>query len=168
MSTQESRDRFAKVWGYHITAMNPQRGQGADESKPLSVNPLETNVTWEWLIRIVNRCQRHHCSTAYCLQLTKKDAEQARKAGERGGQPASQPVEERFSPQLTCRFQCPWAEQAKARVIRKLGKKWWLFEAQRNDTYMNQYNPLISLCWLANTNCPPCTGVQAVVNYAAE
>jgi hypothetical protein len=33
---------------------------------------------------------------------------------------------------------------------------------------MNQYNPLIALCWPANTDCSPCTGVEAVINYAAK
>ena len=166
MSTQELREHFARVWGYHVTAVNPQRDQGADVGNPLSLDPLETDSTWEWLNRIVNRCQRHHCSTTYCLRLTKRDAERAREAGARAE--AGEVVEEQPPPQPTCRFFFPRPEQPAATVVKRQGKRWWSFEAERNDTHMNQYNPLISLCWLANTDCSPCTSVQAVINYAAK
>ena len=33
---------------------------------------------------------------------------------------------------------------------------------------MNQFNRLITLCWLANTDISPCTGIEAVINYAAK
>ena len=46
MATPEARERFARIWGYHVTAVSPQQEQGADEGNPLSVDPLETPVTW--------------------------------------------------------------------------------------------------------------------------
>jgi len=70
--------------------MNPepdQIGRGGDGGNPLSVNSLETDTTWEWLSRILNRCQRHHCSTAYCLRINKKAVEQAREHGEQEPEP---------------------------------------------------------------------------------
>jgi len=162
MATPEARAHFARVWGHHVTAVNPQRDQGADEGNPLSVDPLETGVTWEWLNRIVNRCQRHHCSTTYCLRVTKRDADRAREVSEQaatGGQPPPAP---------TCRFLFPRPAREAAEVIKRPGKGWWSFEAERNDTHLNKYNPLVALCWLANIDCSPCTSVDAVINYAAK
>ncbi|KAH6640312.1 hypothetical protein F5144DRAFT_484970 [Chaetomium tenue] len=162
MATPEARERLARIRGYHVTAVNPQQEDGADEGNPLSVDPLETPVTWEWLNRIVNRCQRHHCSSTYCLRVTKKDAQRAREAaGETAGG-------ERPAPEPTCRFLFPRPVRGAAEVIERAGKGWWSFEAERNDTHLNQYNPLLSLCWLANTDCSPCTSVEAVINYAAK
>ncbi|EAQ88882.1 hypothetical protein CHGG_05501 [Chaetomium globosum CBS 148.51] len=162
MATPEARERFARIWGYHVTAVSPQQEQGADEGNPLSVDPLETPVTWEWLNRIVNRCQRHHCSSTYCLRVTKEDAQRAREAaGEIVG-------EERPAPEPTCRFLFPRPVRGAAEVIEMAGKGWWSFEAERNDTHLNQYNPLLSLCWLANTDCSPCTSAEAVINHAAK
>ena len=48
----------------------------------MSVDPVETEVTWELLNRIVNRCQRYRCLTTYYLRVTKRDAERAREAVE--------------------------------------------------------------------------------------
>ena len=55
-----------------------------------------------------------------------------------------------------------------AEMIKRLGKTWWTFEAARNDSYMNQFSRLASLCWLANTNFSPCTRIEAVINYASK
>jgi hypothetical protein len=162
MATPESREHFARIWSHHVTAVNPQPDQGADEGNPLSVDPLETEVTWEWLNRIINRCQRHHCSTTYCLRVTKKDAERARGAAEEGAAGDQPP------PLPTCRFLFPRPTREAAEVIKRPGKGWWSFEAERNDTHLNQYNPLIALCWLANIDCSPCTSEEAVINYAAK
>ena len=71
-------ESLARIWGYHISALSPTPdliGQGGDGGNPLSVYSLNTPVTWEWLARILNRCQRHHCSTGYCLRVNKKAAE---------------------------------------------------------------------------------------------
>jgi hypothetical protein len=53
-------------------------------------------------------------------------------------------------------------------MIKHPGKTWWTFEAARNDSHMNQFSRLASLCWLANTDFSPCTGIEAVINYAAK
>src|SRR6266516_4700782 len=141
MSTEESRAEFARLWGYHISATNPQPeqiGQGGDGGNPLSVDPDETDITWEWLSRIVNRCQRHHCSSTYCLRVNKRAAEQAKESGEP-------------EPEATCRFYFPRDHREEAVLIKRPGKTWWALEAARNDSHMNQFNPLITMCWLANT-----------------
>jgi ATP-dependent DNA helicase PIF1 len=158
MTEPAEREEFARVWGYHVSAINPepdQIGRGGDGGNPLSVNSLETDITWEWLSRILNRCQRHHCSTAYCLRINKKAAEQARERGEQ-------------APEPECRFLFPRQPRETAEMIRHPGKTWWSFEGRRNDTLMNQYNRLITLAWLANTDISPCSGVEAVINYAAK
>ena len=119
------------------------------------MDPEATEITWEWIWRILNRCQRHHCSTTYCMRVNKKAAEQA----ERRGEPAPDP---------TCRFLFPRPHREEAELIRQPGRTWFSFEAARNDAHMNQFNHLISLCWLANTDVSPCTSVTAVINYAAK
>ena len=118
MATPESREHFARIWGYHVTAVNPQQDQGADEGNPLSVDPLEMDVTWEWLNRIVNRCQRHHCSSTYCLRVTKKDAQRTREAEARteAGETAG---EEPPPPEPTCRFLFPRPIREAAAVIKR-------------------------------------------------
>jgi ATP-dependent DNA helicase PIF1 len=149
---------FARIWGYHISAVNPRLdliGQGGDEGNPLNVDSSNTPVTWEWLTRILNRCQRHHCSTTYCLRMKKKAVEAAREKGEP-------------EPRPECRSLFPRPLRENAEIIKRPGKTWWAFEAARNDSRMNQFNRLVSLCWLANTDFSPCTGIEAVINYAAK
>jgi len=55
-----------------------------------------------------------------------------------------------------------------AEMIKPPGKPEWTFEAARNDSHMNQFSRLASLCWLANTDFSPCTGIEAVINYTAK
>ena len=62
MTDSAARLGFARIWGYHISALNPTLdliGQRGDGGNPLNVDSLNTPVTWEWLARILNRCQRH-------------------------------------------------------------------------------------------------------------
>ncbi|KAI1101895.1 hypothetical protein F4804DRAFT_314570 [Jackrogersella minutella] len=89
METEESRARFAELWGYHIGAVNPNLGSQASGGDPLSVDPLDTEVTWQWLNWIVNRCQRHQCSIKYCLRVYKKKLEEAREKGQPDPEPES-------------------------------------------------------------------------------
>jgi hypothetical protein len=94
--------------------------------------------------------------------VTGKDAERARGPAEEAA------AEDQPPPVPTCRFLFPRPPQEAAEVIKRPGKGWWSFEADRNDTHLNQYNPLVAVCWLANIDCSPCTSVEAVINYAAE
>ncbi|XP_044723715.1 PIF1-like helicase domain-containing protein [Hirsutella rhossiliensis] len=54
------------------------------------------------------------------------------------------------------------------RVMRKEGRSYFVFEAARNDSLMNHFNPAIVLGWLANIDISPCTSLQAVITYAAK
>ncbi|KAI1100691.1 hypothetical protein F4804DRAFT_318217, partial [Jackrogersella minutella] len=68
-------------------AVNPNLGSQGSGGNPLSVDPLDTEVMWEWLNSIVNRCQRHQCSTKYCLRVNKKKLEEAREKGQPDPEP---------------------------------------------------------------------------------
>lgn len=117
MENAEDREQFAKIWGYHITSVNPKPeeiGQGGEGDNPLSVDPLHTGVTWEWLDRIVNRCQRHRCSSLYCLRINKKAADEAKEKGEPEPSPA-------------CRFFFPHPVRELAELLKRPGKTWWHF-----------------------------------------
>jgi hypothetical protein len=72
------------------------------------------------------------------------------------------------SPERECRFDFPRALRELAAVIRKEGKSYYVFEAARNDSLMNHFNPAIVLGWLANIDISPCTSLQAVITYAAK
>ncbi|KAM4067367.1 Beta-ketoacyl synthase [Hirsutella rhossiliensis] len=66
MRDETARDHFARTWGFHITAINPEpnRTMPQGEGNPLSVDPLGVEMTFLRLSQIVNRCQRHRCNTA--------------------------------------------------------------------------------------------------------
>ncbi|KJZ68728.1 hypothetical protein HIM_11880 [Hirsutella minnesotensis 3608] len=70
MGDEAARDLFARTWGFHITAINPEpsRTMPQGEGNPLSVDPLGVGMTFLRLSQIVNRCQRHRCNTAYCTK----------------------------------------------------------------------------------------------------
>jgi ATP-dependent DNA helicase PIF1 len=55
-----------------------------------------------------------------------------------------------------------------AAVIRKEGRSYYIFEAARNDSLMNHFNPAVILGWLANIDISPCSSLQAVITYAAK
>lgn len=103
----------------------------------------------------MNRCRRHKFSTAYCLRVDKKETDEAKAKGEP-------------EPEAKCRFKLPGLTRLLAILLRLPGKTWWHFRAERNDPYMNQFNPQLALCWLANTDIFPYTSVEAVINQAAK
>ncbi|KAH7115546.1 PLC-like phosphodiesterase [Dactylonectria macrodidyma] len=72
------------------------------------------------------------------------------------------------NPERECRFDFPRALRELAAVIRKKGRSYYVFEAARNDSLMNNFNPAIILGWLANIDISPCTSLQAVITYAAK
>jgi hypothetical protein len=63
MADSAARLDFAQIWDTTFQlSINPTPdliGQGDDGGNPLNVDSLNTPVTWEWLARILNRCQRH-------------------------------------------------------------------------------------------------------------
>ncbi|KJK85038.1 hypothetical protein H633G_11133 [Metarhizium anisopliae BRIP 53284] len=167
MEDEASRDVFARTWGFHITAINPDptRTVPQGESNPLSVDPLSIEMTFLRLSQIVSRCQRHKCNTTYCLRVRKRTGDLAR---DMEGAAADIEAANVASPERECRFDFPRALRELAAIIRKEGRTYYVFEAARNDNLMNHFNPAIVLGWLANIDICPCTSLQAVITYAAK
>ncbi|KJK79297.1 hypothetical protein H634G_05537 [Metarhizium anisopliae BRIP 53293] len=143
MEDEAARDIFARTWGFHITAVNPEpyrsvpQGEGNPLSvDPLSVDPLGVEMTFLRLSQIVNRCQRHRCNTTYCLRVRKGSGDLARDMEGAAADIEAANVE---------------------------GKSYYIFEAARNDNLMNHFNPAIILGWLANIDISLCTSLQAVI-----
>ncbi|RKK07525.1 hypothetical protein BFJ65_g17730 [Fusarium oxysporum f. sp. cepae] len=167
MEDEAARDVFARTWGFHVTAINPEpsRTMPQGEGNPLSVDPLSIEMTFLRLSQIVNRCQRHKCNTAYCLRVRKRTGDLAR---DMEGAAADIEAANVANPERECRFDFPRALRELAAVIRKEGRSYYVFEAARNDSLMNNFNPAIILGWLANIDISPCTSLQAVITYAAK
>jgi hypothetical protein len=167
MEDEAARAIFARTWGFHITAVNPEprRSVPHGEGNPLSVDPLGVEMTFLRLSQIVNRCQRHRCNTTYCLRVRKGSGDLAR---DMEGAAADIEAANVANPERECRFDFPRALRELAAVIRKEGKSYYIFEAARNDNLMNHFNPAIILGWLANIDISPCTSLQAVITYAAK
>ena len=79
MADEAARAIFARRWGFHITAINPEpsRAMPQGEGNPLSVDPLGVGMSFLRLSQIVNRCQRHKCNTTYCLRVRKRTGDLA-------------------------------------------------------------------------------------------
>ncbi|KAH7467614.1 hypothetical protein FOMA001_g15238 [Fusarium oxysporum f. sp. matthiolae] len=167
MEDEAARDVFARTWGFHVTAINPEpsRTMPQGEGNPLSVDPLSIEMTFLRLSQIVNRCQRHKCNTTYCLRVRKRTGDLAR---DMEGAAADIEAANVANPERECRFDFPRALRELAAVIRKEGRSYYVFEAARNDSLMNNFNPAIILGWLANIDISPCTSLQAVITYAAK
>ncbi|OAQ96606.1 hypothetical protein LLEC1_06670 [Akanthomyces lecanii] len=156
-----------KFNGFHITAISPEpsRAMPQGEGNPLSVDPLGVEMSFLRLSQIVNRCQLNKCNTTYCLRVRKRTGDLANDV-----EAAATDIEAAnvADPQKECRFNFPRALRELAAVIRKEGKSYYIFEAARNDSLMNHFNPDIILGWLANIDISPCTSLQAVITYAAK
>ncbi|KIX04765.1 uncharacterized protein Z518_05635 [Rhinocladiella mackenziei CBS 650.93] len=68
----------------------------------------------------------------------------------------------------TCRFNYPAALRQEPAVEKAMGSSYLRFQPVRNDGRLNNYNRLVSLAWLANTDIAPCTGSRAVLNYIGK
>ncbi|KAI8710750.1 ATP-dependent DNA helicase [Fusarium sp. LHS14.1] len=141
----QSQERFARIWGYHVSAVNPepQRIQAPGEGNPLISDLLEHPITVQFLSMVVNRVQRHRCNN-YCMQLNK------------------------HTKQVECRFGFPHGQRLLASLEKLPHSKHWSFRGERNDSQMNHYNRLLAVAWLANTDVSPCTSLQQVIDYAAK
>jgi hypothetical protein len=107
IETQAQRDEFARYWGYHISANNPEPTQvmQPDEANILTSVHIGTEPSiLDTLLCLVNRVQRHGCSPAYCL----------RKRRLPGGQLSAEPL---------CRFYYPRTQHARPDVTRNYNPK---------------------------------------------
>ncbi|KAM4055604.1 PIF1-like helicase [Hirsutella rhossiliensis] len=140
-----SREQFARIWGYHVSAINPepQRIQAPGEGNPLIGTLLEHPLTVQFLSMVINRVQRHRCNN-YCMQVNK------------------------HTKQVECRFGFPHGQRLLASLDKVPHSKHWSFRGERNDGQINHYNRLLTVAWLANTDVSPCTSLQQVIDYAAK
>jgi hypothetical protein len=71
MGDEDARKRFARFWGEHVLALNPNPLLPPAELPPIALPPdLQTN-TKDHLTSILNRVQHHKCSDGYCLRKVK-------------------------------------------------------------------------------------------------
>jgi hypothetical protein len=152
METEEGRRRFTEFWGVYVSAHNPQPNR---EFNHEFANPLITDYinaerpTFAALARVINRVQRHKCTTTYC-QRRKWLANRT------------------LSAEKSCRFYFPRELHHQAMVTERLNSTFWVFDGGRNDPFVNNYNRTTALGWLANTDISPCTSRQAVLRYIAK
>jgi hypothetical protein len=141
-------DYFAKFWGLHISAVNPQPGlhrqQNLDDRSPLSLPGHLQRNDIGFLSSVVNWVQVHTCSRNYCLRKVKDKDEEV------------------------CRFGATWNRSEEPKVNIRKGQPFPKFNPVRNDPRLNAYNRLISMGWLANTDIQPCTCKEAVVFYLGK
>ncbi|CAG8983615.1 hypothetical protein HYALB_00004637 [Hymenoscyphus albidus] len=137
-----AREAFAGYWGELITAWNPDPLRRPDLRNPASLHPTDVANTSDQFKALVNRLQKHsNCTTSYCLRTNKE------------------------TKQSSCRFFFPRPLFAGATITRAINPKAWLFSPARNDQFLNQCAPAITMGWLANTDIQPPTSLHAVLSY---
>ena len=160
MTSEAARQQFAEFWGIHVHAVNPEAGRQMPpgESNPLRAIPtVDSELSFAQLSKVVNRVQRHHCNTSYCLRKKKTPR-----------QPPDAPPAPAPQNELACRFYFPRPEHQEAIVTKALNPNYWMYDGARNDAILNGFNPAVILAWLANIDFSPCTSLSAVVNYVAK
>ncbi|KAH8758769.1 hypothetical protein F5882DRAFT_263196, partial [Hyaloscypha sp. PMI_1271] len=98
------------------------------------------------LSTLLNRVQRHNCTTAYCLRVKK-------------GAPADSMPE--------CHFYAPWQLQEEPSIDKNKNLLHWMFSPARNDERLNSYSRLVAMAWMANTKYR-LTLKLYVLNYIAK
>jgi hypothetical protein len=129
METQAQRDKFARYWGYHIVAKNPEpsRVMQQDEANILTMVHRGNELpTFDTLSRVVNRVQRHKYTTGYCLHCRKLPN------GE-------------FSTEPLYRFYYPRTHHEEASITKNHNPKHWTFDGTRNDSQLNGYNRTLTM-----------------------
>ena len=154
LKDEGTRQEFAEKWGMVLTAMNPEPHRVLE---PGDANPLIVRVgnngiepTFGFLSTVINRVQRHKCSSAYCLRKRKK----------RDG---TGYTEEEY-----CRFYFPKRTHSTAILTRDLNPGYYVFDAARNDPLLNAFSAAITVGWLANTDVSPYTSLNAIINYVRK
>ena len=149
LETPEAIQAFINFWTDFAIAFNPepQRPVPRGDTDPLvSVSEFPS---FQLLSDIVNRVQNHRCTEAYCLRRRRLNNGQL--------------SEERF-----CRFYFPRFLHDEAIVTQRFNPQHQIYDGERNDPNLNNYNRLIALAWLANHDFSPCTSLWAVLAYLAK
>lgn len=117
-----AREAFARFWGGLITAWNPDQSRLPDLRNPASLDSTDVANTADQFAAFANRLQKHSvCTTSYCLRTSKET--------KRSG----------------CRFFFPRPLFADATITREINPRSWLFSPARNDPYLNQCTPAITM-----------------------
>ncbi|CAA9956395.1 Helitron helicase domain protein [Pyrenophora teres f. maculata] len=122
--SEEAREAFAKFWGIHVTAINPEPDSGArpaTEDSTIQAPGVELENNMSTLSSTINRVQGHKCTKAYCLRKNK-----ATGADE-------------------CRFLLPDELYDEAKVDQHPTRPYKQFFPARNDSYLNKYNQLATM-----------------------
>ena len=69
---------------------------------------------------------------------------------------------------LYCQFFFPRPLFDDLVVTKDINHKSWLFSPARNVPDMNQYSPLITIGWMANTNIQPLITLYTILAYIAK
>ncbi|CAE6994928.1 ATP-dependent DNA helicase PIF1 [Pyrenophora teres f. teres] len=120
--SEEAREAFAKFWGIHVTAINPEPDSGArpaTENSTIQAPGVELENNMSTLSSTINRVQGHKCTKAYCLRKNK-----ATGADE-------------------CRFLLPDELCNKAKVDQHPTRSYKQFFPARNDSYLNNMAAMI-------------------------
>ena len=139
-----ARQCFAEYWGLYISAVHQLPGSqpAARGDHPImQVAAPDLRNTVGVLSHLVKRVQSHHCSEAYCLRTHKPTR------------------------LVSCRFGFPKELREQPTLSKPLGSTYYRMYPLRNDPSLNEYNPTISLGWLANTDITPCTGTRSLLQY---
>jgi helitron helicase-like protein/uncharacterized protein DUF6570/PIF1-like helicase len=147
LDSAQLRDAFARFWGIHIIAINPEpsRQPPTHTERPvMQYSPEEQQNTLEQLSALVNRVQRHVCSDCYCRRMN------------------------RVTKQIECRFHFPMKIRMDPVLDKPIGSTFYRMYPPRNHEFLNAYNPLVSMAWQANIDIAPCTGRKALLEYLTK
>jgi ATP-dependent DNA helicase PIF1 len=145
--SEEARQVFAKFWGIHVTAFNPEPDSGAlpaTEDSTIQAPGVELGNTGCTLSSTVNRVQGHTCTKTYCLRINKTTRQEE------------------------CRFLLPDEHRDEAKVAQHPYRTYMQYYPMRNDGYLNKYNRLTTMAWQANTDVSPRTSLAAVLEHIVK
>ncbi|KAE8744175.1 hypothetical protein FOCC_FOCC009183 [Frankliniella occidentalis] len=95
------------------------------------------------LAELLNKVQRHTCTSNYCLRKNKKTG------------------------LSECRFKFPVEMRSATKLVKN---EHGVFEllTERNDEHLNKYNEYIIQCWRANMDISPCLSKEALLSYLTK
>jgi hypothetical protein len=145
MSTEESRAEFARYWDEYITAQNPDPYRRPDARNPASLPFVAIANTEDQFAALLNRLQMHPtCAFPYCLHKVKG------------------------SDCMRCRFFFPRPRRDQAACSKEVNSKKYMFCPRRNQDFLNQTAPVMTLGWQGNVDIQPSNSKTGVLNYIGK
>lgn len=144
-TTEELRQKLAEYWAIRVTAVNPHVNRPADPRHPSELPFSTVQNTSDQCAACLNRFQYYcNCPRPVCKRVNKETGE------------------------VSCRFWYPRSCREEASVTRDIDHKTWRFGPARNLPFLNQYSPLFTMGWMANTDIQPATTLVGLVKYIAK